>query len=454
MATEMDKDTLPVSSNGRQTLENREQRLHDPRRDDTTAAEEIMPRTLSTRASFWVAAAVTALALWTSAAPAVSYPLLASEWHLTAAVTTAIFAIYPITLVAALFIVGNLSDYIGRRAAILFGFAAFLVGTAFFAAAPDVWWLFIGRVTMGVGVALVVSPATSAMVEFSPAGGAKRASAVATAATAAGLALAVLIGGALITYAPFPTRLNFWVLFVVMVVVGGFVWFLPRNTIQRASGKWRPRGISIPRGLRRVFFASAVSVSAGYVIGGIVQALATQIAKDLINSDNALVNGGVIAVFAVFLAASALSARGISAATVVLWGTTAAIIAFPLLLLSASLHSLALFLAASAFLGIAYGLLFLGGLSIINANAPAHHRAGTVGAVYLVAYFFQGAVTFLLGLVVTAHGLTESIQLGAIVSIAMSIVATVLAMLVRRRGAALGPAGVRGSSETRPRSES
>jgi hypothetical protein len=54
------------------------------------------------------------------------------------------------------------------------------------------------------------------MVEFSPAGQASRAGSITTAAQALGLALALLVGGALIAYAPLPTRLNFWVLFVGM----------------------------------------------------------------------------------------------------------------------------------------------------------------------------------------------------------------------------------------------
>ena len=72
-------------------------------------------------ASFWTAAAVAALALWTSGAPSVSYPLYAAEWHLTPTTTNAIFAVYPIVLVVVLIVLGDLSDHIGRRASIVLG---------------------------------------------------------------------------------------------------------------------------------------------------------------------------------------------------------------------------------------------------------------------------------------------------------------------------------------------
>jgi len=54
------------------------------------------PYELSQRASFWVAAGVVVHTLWTSAAPAMTYPLFAEVWHLTHTFTTGIFAIYPI----------------------------------------------------------------------------------------------------------------------------------------------------------------------------------------------------------------------------------------------------------------------------------------------------------------------------------------------------------------------
>jgi MFS family permease len=167
---------------------------------------------LSQRASFWVAASVVMHTLWTSAAPAMTYPLYASEWHLRPTVTTTIFAIYPLVVVTVLIFFGDISDYIGRRTTMLIGLGASLIGVLLFAVAPSVYWIFLGRFFMGVGVGLSAAPSAAAMVEFSPAGQAGRAGSITTAAQALGLALALLVGGALIAYAPLPTRLNFWVL--------------------------------------------------------------------------------------------------------------------------------------------------------------------------------------------------------------------------------------------------
>jgi hypothetical protein len=128
------------------------------------------PIVLGRRANLWVSAGVVAHTLWTSAAPAMVYRLYAQEWHLSHTVTTGIFAIYPIVVVAVLIGFGDLSDHIGRRATMLMGLGASLAGTLLFAVAPGVLWLFAGRALMGIGVGLTAGPSTAAVVEFSSGG--------------------------------------------------------------------------------------------------------------------------------------------------------------------------------------------------------------------------------------------------------------------------------------------
>ena len=163
-----------------------------------------IPYTLGPRVSFWVAAAVVTHALWTSAAPAMTYPLYGKEWHLTPTETTAIFAVYPIVVGGVLIGLGDVSDYIGRRATMLMGLGASLLGVLLFAVAPDVRWVFIGRALMGAGAGLSAAPATAAMVEFSPEGQSSRAGSITTAAQGVGSALAMLVATPIIP----PSRSN------------------------------------------------------------------------------------------------------------------------------------------------------------------------------------------------------------------------------------------------------
>jgi MFS family permease len=383
---------------------------------------------LGQRSSFWVAAAVAGVALWTSGAPTVTYPLYAAQWHLTHTTTTAIFALYPVVLVCVLVVAGDLSDHIGRRAAILLGLTASLIGSVLFAVAPDVGWVFAGRAFMGIGVGLALSPATAAMVEFSPAGQAKRASSITTAATASGLTLATLVGGGLIQYAPFPLHLNFWVLAAVVAAVLAAAWFLPRQTSSSASTAWRPRVPQIPRELRTLFVTAALAVTAGYASGAVMLSLGADIAKELIGSDNALVDGSVIALLAVTIGVVALAAKGLPGRTAIILGGVGSTVGMGLLVASSAEHSLALLLIASIVNGTGYAFLFLGGLTLISAHAPAHHRGGTLSAVYLIAYLFQGAIASALGLLATASGLGFAVKVGAPVVAFLGLAALVLVL--------------------------
>ena len=196
---------------------------------------------LGRRASLAVATLVVAHTLWTSAAPAIAYRLYAQEWHLSHTVTTSIFAIYPLTVVTALILFGGLSDQIGRRAVMLMGVGASLTGAMIFALAPDVAWLFVARVAMGLGVGPTAGPASAAIFEFSAPGPAKsrQAALLNTIGQAGGFAAALLLGGALAQYAPWPTHLTFWVLAALLCSLFAATWFLPRHI--PAQGPSMPR---------------------------------------------------------------------------------------------------------------------------------------------------------------------------------------------------------------------
>ena len=378
------------------------------------------------QASFLTTAAVVAHTIWTSAAPALTYPLYAQEWHLTTFMTTAIFAVYPVFVVFMLVVFGNVSDYIGRREAMLLGLAASLTGTLIFALAPDVDWIFIGRAFMGVGVGLSAGPSAAAMVAFSAPGRTAQAGSATAAAQAFGMIGAALVGGALIEYAPLPTRLNFAVLAIVLAVLMVATWMLPNHTASRPTGRWRPRVPAIPNGLFATFVTATAAVTASYVLGAMTLSLGAQVARDVIASQNALVNGGTIALFAISSAIATIPARGAKPSRVMLVGSATAILSSGLLALAAILHSLVFYTVAQIGSGMAYSLLLLGGLSLINAAAPVTHRGATLSALFLVAYLAQAVVALLLGKIATWASLSSAVDLGVATVATLALITLLL----------------------------
>lgn len=369
--------------------------------------------TLGRRASFWTAGAVVALALWTSACPTMTYPLYQADWGVSTTTVTWIFAVYPITLIPVLIVFGDLSDHIGRRASMLLGLAAELVGVLLFAIAGSVAWLLVGRAFMGLGVGLSISPAGVAMVEHSAPGKEKRAGAIGTAVSALGIGLAMVVGGALTQYAPFPLHLNFAVLAVAIAAVATLVARMPRHTRDETRDRWRIRPIVIPRGSRVTFAAGAIAFASSFLLGAIVLPLGAKIAQQLAGSTNTLVTGALLSVFAACVTFFALLARRVDVWLLVVLGGALSLVAVWLFVLTGALHSPAVFFLASACAGAAYAFDFAGGLTVFNRYAAPHHRASMASGGYLVGYLAQGIGAPALGVVVTAHGLMTGLLTGA-----------------------------------------
>jgi len=385
------------------------------------------PFQLGRRASLGVSAGVVAHTLWTSAAPAMVYRLYAQDWHLSHTVTAGIFAIYPIVVVAVLISFGGISDHIGRRAAMLMGLGASLAGTLLFAVAPSVIWLFLSRALMGIGVGLTAGPSTAAVLEFTGGGPSKRAALIIAVAQAGGFALALLLGGALVQYAPWPTRLSFWVLAALLALLFTAAWFLPPHAGTNGGNAWRPRAPSVPREVRPAFTLSALAMMTAYTHGVLVLSLGGQVAHDLVGTPNAFVGGAVLSLFAIVFGGTGLIARSLPARIAMITGAFVSAISMALLALAVARHALPIFLLATSTAGAGYSLLFVSGLEVINAAAPADRRGGVLSALYFLSYLSMGATAVVLGAVATARGLGLAIDLGAGVIAFLSLSTLLLA---------------------------
>ncbi|PYE14826.1 putative MFS family arabinose efflux permease [Paraburkholderia silvatlantica] len=361
-----------------------------------------------------------------------TYRLYASEWHLTSTTTAAIFAIYPVVVVGVLILFGGLSDQIGRRATMLLGLGASFLGALILALAPNVPWLFVARAFMGVGVGLTAGPSTAAMVEFNEGSPPRRASVVATAAQAAGFAAALIVGGALTQYAPWPLHLVFWLLACLIAALFTVAWFLPRPAGSGAAGGWTPRLPSVPRSARKAFTIAAFAMTTAYTHGVMILSLGGQIAHDLVRSPDTLVNGTILAVFAIMSGVVSLLAKSLSTRTAMTAGAAASGAGMGLLAAATAFHSMALFLSASAMTGAGYSLLFLSALDVIHSATPVERRGGTLSALYLLGYLAVGVLAPILGRIATVHGLGVAVYLGAGVIAALSFATLGLAPGLRR----------------------
>jgi len=404
---------------------------------------------LSNRAAFWTAAAVVTMSLWASSAPSMIYPLYIREWGLNTAVTTGLFSTYPFALIVATILFGGVSDYVGRKRTLLIGVGLVVIGIAIFALGPNIGWLFAGRVFQGLGVGVALSAASAAMAEFEPHGNRDRASAVNAISSSSGMAFAAVIGGALVQYAPLPTRLGFFVLLFLGLIALLLLAMFPKSVSPEtmppeavppesgqgapAAGRFRPKGPTVPKGLALVVLLACLAGAASYANGSLIIGLGAQIAENLIDTDNALLGGASIGIFSIFIAVGTFTSRNWPPIRPVIVGGIVVAIGMVLLYVSSEVSFLPLYYFTCAFAGFGNGQLFLASISLVNRFAPAHHRAGMFSSVYLAAYFFQGAVPFAAGLTATAIGFRPAIHIWVIVIAGIGLAATVAAILIRPR---------------------
>ena len=279
-----------------------------------------------------------------------------------------------------------------------------------------------------MGVGLAASPSTAAILEFRSPERAKSAASVTMAAQAIGFAAALLLGGALTEYGPWPTRLCFWVLGLFLIVLLTATWFLPRHRGGDAGGDWRSRMPSVPKDIRRAFAVSSIAMVAAYSFGVLLLSLGGQVEHDLIGSPNAFLNSGVLSLFPIVMVAIGIIARSLSPRTALIAGALVSGLGMALLILAVNLRDLLIYLLATAAAGGAYSLLFVGGLQLISAAAPEHRCGGILSALYLLGYLSMGALALVLGAIATTRGLSLAVDLGAAAIILTNVATLVLAM--------------------------
>jgi MFS family permease len=176
---------------------------------------EAQPRSVLSNVATTVVAVTTAMTFSASgAAPTPLYHQYQESFGLTPFAITVIFAAYVLSLLAALLTVGSLSDYIGRRPAILAALILNVVSMAIFMAAGSAATLVAARALQGFATGLATATLGAAILDND-----RRRGPVLNSITAfGGLTVGSLGAAILVTYAPDPLQLVYAVLLVMSAV--------------------------------------------------------------------------------------------------------------------------------------------------------------------------------------------------------------------------------------------
>jgi MFS family permease len=326
-----------------------------------------------------------------STVPTPLYTLYQARDGFSTFVITVIFAAYAVGVIVALFFAGHVSDWIGRRRALV---PAVLLSVA--AAVVFLVWralpgLLVGRVLSGLSVGVVTATATAYLAELHlgarPGASPRRGQVLATTANLGGLGLGPLVAGLLAQSVAAPLTVPF-VVFVVALAAGALAVALAPETVTRPSPRppYHPQHVAVPAEARGRFFGAAAGAVVAFAAFGLFTSLApTFLAVTLGHASHAL--AGVPA-FTAFTAAvvAQFVARAWDVRRIIAAGI-AALAAGVLLVVAATwLVSLAAFLVGGAVAGAGAGLLFKGGVVTVSALAAPDRRAEVLAGFFLAGY--------------------------------------------------------------------
>jgi len=352
------------------------------------------------------------------------WPVYRIEYGMSTLVMTVVFITYVFGAVVALVFFGRSSDVWGRRPIMIVGAAFALFAVLAFALATGVWWLVAGRFLAGLAVGIASAAGNAALNDFAFRADPRHPSNVGSLAQSIGFAAGPLLAGLLADLAPAPTRTSF-VVFAVFAALATFAMLAIRNTGKRAGATYRPQGIAVPAGIVAPFVRACAVFATGWSGGGVFLVLGPSMMAEFLGTPSHSLAGAALLVFfgAGALGQAVLRRRRIL--DILVSGRVTLCAGLAIMVLSLLAHSLILFFAAIVIAGAANGISLLGGLTLVNAIAPAGRRAQTLTAFFLTGYGSVAILFPVLGWAADRYGLERALFGFAATFIAGAVVAFV-----------------------------
>jgi MFS family permease len=335
------------------------------------------------------------------------YILYKQKFGFSDVTLTLIYATYVVGNLAALLLLGRLSDQIGRRCVVLPALAVALLSTIVFLFASGTAELFWARALSGLGIGVAAGTGNAWLAELI---GRDKAWAalISTCTNFVGLALGALVAGLLAQYAPWPLHLSFVVYVAVVLLVGVLIWHTRETVAQPVHNisavSLRPR-LSIPSALRTQFIAPAVAGFGAMALVGFFAALAPSILAQELHETSHAAAGTLVFELAIVCAATIALTSRLSSRAAMLWGLGLMVPSVALLVAAQVLASMALMIGATAVCGASAGLGYRGSLQVINQIAPEDRRAEVVSS-YFVCCFIGNALPVIgVGVISTYAGM-------------------------------------------------
>jgi MFS family permease len=379
-------------------------------------------RALGRAPAFWLLSYAFLILFVGTTIPTPLYRVYQEELRFSSGTLTLIFAVYVLFLLPSLLVFGQISDRMGRRTVLLFGFTVAALAAAIFAGAQSLLSLFVARALQGIATGVVAGAGTAALQELEPQGNSRKAAFAVSVANASGAALGPLFAGLFAGFGPWPTRLPFLVYLWSMLPIAALI-IMPETVVKRRSFALELRLPAVPYGIRTQFaFASAVSFTV-WAAAGLYLTLAPSYVALLLGLQSLAVGGAFVSLMLLPSAGAQFVWRGLSFRIAITIGLALLPVGLACLILASPLHNAVLLVAGTLVIGAGHGFGFLGSMVLVNKLAPDTQRAEVTSSFYIVSYLGVALPAVAIGFGAQLVGLATAV---AIFSIIVSLLALVL----------------------------
>jgi len=370
-----------------------------------------------------------------SAAPSPLYVVYQQEWGFSASTLTVIFAVYVAGLIAALLVLGALSDHIGRRPVLAAAIVLEAVALVLFLTAGDVGVLLAARVVQGIATGAAMTTLGAALVDLNPPHAPGRAGLINGIAPVAGLAVGALGTGALVQFAPGPTHFVYALLLLGMVVAALTVSLMPETSTRRPGGasSLKPR-LGVPVRLRADVLALTPIIVASWALGGLYMSLGPSVAAGVFGLSSHLIGGLVVTLLCAPGALTSFLLRKRPTPQVLALAGVMLTLGAAISIVGVETSTISLAVIGTLVSGIGFGASALASFGTLAVLAAPDERGELFAVALVIAYVAFSVPAVIAGLAAGSAGLhTTALVYGLVVALLSA--AALIAQGVRRQRA-------------------
>lgn len=354
----------------------------------------------------FTAAYVFAVVMMGTTLPTPLYPRFQHAYGFGSAVTTVLFSVYAVGVIAGLVLFGRMSESVGRKPMLWLGLALSVASAVAFLIGGQMWLLYLGRVLSGLAAGVFTSTGTVTVIGNAPPSRLPLAAAVATAANMGGLGSGILMAGLVAPIVP-DALFDPFLIHLALLVVAGIALFWVHDTPPTRSGLSLQLP-GLPEGSRRVFLAATPGAIAGFALMGVYSAVAPNLLADHLDVASSAVIGIVLALTFLSSAVAQIALRSLADRRLLQIGLPVMVVSTVLLVVALLASSVPILVLAVILTGAGQGLTFLAGMRSLAQVTPPHERANVTTSYFVLAYLCISVPSIATGLIAIPLGLVTA----------------------------------------------